>query len=179
MMYSTLFIAIFMFGSFTLLHYVITKLILVIKNVNIIKKKKISDFIYNFIIKTYKKLSKIKSASYIFISLVIWFIPLKYNENALLGFTGLTAILEGTLSDKKRFKKKATLNIIYITILYIMISLISDYIQYEPLYKQIDDKDFFHKYDSIFSLIRAHLLAILYIKAFKIAVFLIKDKENI
>ena len=168
---------------FATLHYTIKKLIFEIKYFNILKEKVLSNFLINSLIKVYKILEKGENSIWIFliysaIPSIIWFIPLKYNENALLGFTGLVAILEGTLSDKKIFKKKATLNILNITILYIIIALIGDYIEYEPLKKCEFNKNFLYSYDFIFSLIRAYLLAILYIKAFKIVIFYIKDKEN-
>ena len=93
----------------------------------------------------------------------------------------LLGILEGALSEKTKIK--VFFNILWISILYILIILSGSFITYEPLDKwaAFINKNKFEKFflqptNFIFSLLRAFFLVLLFIKTFKIIYFFITEK---
>ena len=121
------------------------------------------------------------SLFYTFSSGFIWVLPLPFNENAIGELTVLLGILEGALSEKTKIK--VFFNILWISILYILIILSGSFITYEPLDKwaAFINKNKFEKFflqptNFIFSLLRAFFLVLLFIKTFKIIYFFITEK---
>ncbi|WP_074016692.1 hypothetical protein [Fusobacterium massiliense] len=116
---------------------------------------------------------------YFLVSIFIWIIPFPFNENALEVLTTILALLEGSLI-KKNVKSKAFSNILYIMFLYLLIILVGEFIKGEPYNKFEFNKNFnsfYLQYDLFFTLIRAYLLAILFVKAFQIFFFFSENKK--
>lgn len=116
---------------------------------------------------------------YFLVSIFIWIIPFPFNENALGVLTTILALLEGSLI-KKKVKSKAFSNILYIMFLYLLIILVGEFIKGEPYNKFEFNKNFnsfYLQYDLFFTLIRAYLLAILFVKAFQIFFFFSENKK--
>lgn len=117
---------------------------------------------------------------YFLISVFIWIIPFPFNENALGVLTTILALLESSLI-KKDLKSKAFSNILYIMFLYLLIILVGIFIKEEPYNKFVFNKifnSFYLQYDLFFTLIRAYLLAILFVKAFQIFFFFSENKKE-
>ena len=117
---------------------------------------------------------------YFLISVFIWIIPFPFNENALGVLTTILALLESSLI-KKDLKSKAFSNILYIMFLYLLIILVGIFIKEEPYNKFVFTKifnSFYLQYDLFFTLIRAYLLAILFVKAFQIFFFFSENKKE-
>ena len=113
------------------------------------------------------------------VSIFIWIIPFPFNENALEVLTTILALLEGSLI-KKKVKSKAFSNILYIMFLYLLIILVGEFIKGEHYNKFEFNKNFnsfYLQYDLFFTLIRAYLLAILFVKAFQIFFFFSENKK--
>lgn len=117
---------------------------------------------------------------YFLISVFIWIIPFPFNENALGVLTTILALLESSLI-KKDLKSKAFSNILYIMFLYLLIILVGIFIKEEPYNKFAFNKifnSFYLQYNLFFTLIRAYLLAILFVKAFQIFFFFSENKKE-
>lgn len=141
--------------------------------------KRFLNFLNEYLKRNEKNFIKLWRA-YFLISIFIWIIPFPFNENALGVLTTILALLEGSLI-KKEVKSKVFSNILYVMFLYLLIILVGEFIKGEPYNKFAFNKifnSFYLQYDLFFTLIRAYLLAILFVKAFQIFFFFSENKKE-